>query len=301
MRLLVVGGGGFLGRNVVARGRELGWEVTSMSLHPRAESGRGDLAIGVDVTDAGAVQTALGNQAFDYVVNCGGYVDHTAFARGGRAAMDAHFIGVLNIVEAVDRASLRAFINIGSSDEYGAAPAPQAEWMREAPISPYSAGKTAACHFLQMLHRTEQFPATTLRLFLTYGPGQDTNRFLPQVVLGCLADRKFPVSSGVQLRDFCFIDDVVDAIFATLEEGAARGAVINVASGKPVTIRAVVDMVRSIVGRGEPDFGAIPARAGENMELFADVSTAASLLRWAPGVDLEEGIARVIRSLAERR
>lgn len=63
-------------------------------------------------------------------------------------------------------------------------------------------GKVAATHFLQMLYRTENFPATILRLFLTYGPGQDGRRFLPQVITGCLEGRSFPASEGKQLRDF---------------------------------------------------------------------------------------------------
>ena len=58
-------------------------------------------------------------------------------------------------------------------------------------------------HFLQMLFRTEEFPMVILRLFLTYGPGQEDRRFLPQIIKGCLSDAKFPTSEGQQLRDFC--------------------------------------------------------------------------------------------------
>ena len=57
-------------------------------------------------------------------------------------------------------------------------------------------------HFLKMLYRSEGFPSCTLRLFLVYGPGQNKNRFLTQIITGCLNDTKFPVSKGMQLRDF---------------------------------------------------------------------------------------------------
>ncbi len=299
MRLLVVGGSGFIGRHVVERGVEQGWHVTTLSLHPREDSGRAERAIGVNIADPVALQEALTDTQFDYVVNCGGYVDHKPFSRGGRAVIDAHFAGVMNLAQTIDRASLRTFVNIGSSDEYGSAPAPQSESTRERPISPYSLAKLAATHFLQMLHRTEQFPSTTLRLFLTYGPGQGSQRFLPQIVLGCLSARPFPVSSGTQLRDFCFIDDVVDAVFTALVQPAARGEVINVASGRPVSIRAVIDTVRSMVGRGEPQYGAIAHREGENMELVADIAKAQALLGWTPKIELELGIARTIAAVAQ--
>ena len=63
-----------------------------------------------------------------------------------------------------------------------------------------------------MLHRTESFPATILRLFLTYGPGQNNLRFLPQIIKGCVNNQSFPTSAGEQLRDFCYVEDVVNAI-----------------------------------------------------------------------------------------
>jgi len=299
MRLLVVGGSGFIGSHVVERANALGWQVTSVSLEPRLAHDRAESVIGVDISDAAALRAALSDNRFDYVVNCGGYVNHTAFSQGGRSVIDAHFTAVMNLTQTIDRAVLRAFVNIGSSDEYGSAPAPQRESMREQAISPYSLGKVAATHFLQMLHRTEQFPSTTVRLFLTYGPGQGSRRFLPQVVAGCLSGRAFPVSPGTQVRDFCFIDDVIEAVFAALVQPAAQGEVINIASGTPVSIRSVIETVRSIVGRGEPQFGEIPLRQGENMELYADISKASELLGWTPKIELSVGLHRTIAAIAE--
>jgi nucleoside-diphosphate-sugar epimerase len=301
MRLLVVGGGGFIGRNVVERGLSLGWQITTASLNARNAIGRTESVIRVDIADSVALRESLGDAQFDYVVNCGGYVDHRPFSQGGRSVIDTHFAGVMNLAQAIDRATLRSFVHIGSSDEYGSAPAPQTEKMREGPISPYSLSKVAATHFLQMLHRTERFPATVLRLFLAYGPGQDQTRFLPQIIAGCLEGQPFPVSSGTQLRDFCFIDDIVDAVFVALDQPSVRGEVINVASGQPVSIRTVIEAVRTRIGRGEPLFDSIPHRPGENMELFADIAKAKSLLKWSPKVEFESGLDRTISALTARQ
>lgn len=296
IRILVVGGNGFIGRHIVRHAAELGWEVTSLSLQsPDNMPLRQVQAVAADIADRAALREKLGKAAFEYVVNCGGYVDHTLFAAGGRKVIDAHFGGVLNLVEMLDRDVLRAFVNIGSSDEYGSAPAPQAEDRREAPISPYSLGKVAATHFLQMLHRTENFPATTLRLFLTYGPEQGQRRFLPQIIHGCLKGEKFPTSAGEQLRDFCFIQDVVDAVFAVFAHPQAAGEVINVASGQPVSIRRVIETVMQLVGSGEPQFGKIAYRPGENMELYASIDKAKALLGWEPTVDIRSGLQKTIQ------
>lgn len=294
-RLLVIGGSGFIGRHVVQRGAELGWQVTSVGLHSASVSAAFPAVrhIDVDLGLEGSLER-LGTRDFDYVVNLGGYIDHSLFDRGGRASIRSHFDGLLNLLAFLERSTIRSFVQIGSSDEYGDAPAPQHEELRERPISPYSLAKVAASHFLQMLHRTEGFPAVVLRLFLTYGPGQGDSRFLPQIIRGCLSDRDFPVSAGEQLRDFCFVGDTVNAIFACFDCREANGKIINVASGEPQTIKRVVEMTASLIGSGRPQFGMVPYRSGENMALYANIARARAILCWQPRTSLEAGLAASI-------
>ena len=216
---------------------------------------------------------------------------------GGRNIIDTHFIGVQNLIQVIDWYELKRFVQIGSSDEYGNLPAPQSEEMREGPISSYSLGKLASTQLLQMLYRTVKLPAVTLRLFLVYGPGQDEKRFLPQIIKGCLSDNNFPTSAGLQLRDFCYIDDVIDGILTVLTNDKVNGEVINLASGTPVAIREVVEQVQKTVGKGSPEFGEIPYRVGENMELYANVSKAKELLDWEAKVSLESGIEKTVCSI----
>ncbi len=292
-KILIVGGHGFIGKHVAAHALRLGWDVTSLSLQHRQNNG--DLkTISADITKFNELEQALHQKKFDYVINCGGYIHHALFSQGGLSSLESHFIGVVNLTQILDRSTLRAFINLGSSDEYGNNPAPQDESQREAPLSPYSLGKTASTHFLQMLHRTENFPAITLRLFLTYGPGQNDERFLPQIIKGCLQDRSFPTSAGEQLRDFCFIKDTVDALFIALDKPAAHGEVINIASGQAVSIRHMIETVRNLIGQGQPQFGKIPYRTGENKALYANISKAYALLGWQPSTSLTEGLQQTI-------
>ena len=131
-----------------------------------------------------------------------------------------------------------------------------------------------------MLYRTERFPVVILRLFLVYGPGQDSSRFLPQIIKGCFSGKEFETSLGEQLRDFCYIDDITDGILKTLKCNDVNGEVINLASGDPVSIRSVIEKVRNYIGKGRPIFGKIAYRPGENMKLYADTSKAESLLKW---------------------
>lgn len=293
-RLLVIGGTGFIGHHLLAATKD-DWQVTSISLNPPSSQRFVNSVryIQLDLTDFDAVNASL-VEDYDYVVNLGGYIDHTLFKDGGQNLINSHFLALQNLIAILSRKSLKRFVHIGSSDEYGNLTAPQCEDFREEPISPYSLAKVASTHLVQMLHKTERFPGVVLRLFLTYGPHQDEKRFLPQVIKACLKGDEFAASEGNQLRDFCHVKDVVRAIILALRAKDVEGHVFNIASGKPVSIRLIIESVQKFVGGGIPQYGAIPFRAGENMALYARIQKAEEFLSWHPEVDLEVGLRQTI-------
>ena len=294
-RLLVVGGSGFIGRYVVERGLRQKWHVTSIGLRMPEISKKtaGARYIEANITQASSLEN-LGDSKFDYVVNLAGYIDHELFGTGGRRVISSHFDGLLNLLEFLDRSTIKRFIQIGSSDEYGNAAAPQHERLRESPISPYSLAKVSSTHLLQMLYRTEGFPAVILRLFLTYGPRQDSQRFLPQIIRGCLQNREFPVSEGAQIRDFCYVEDIVESVFRCLDCESVNGELLNIASGEPKLVREVVEFIVKLIGSGRPKFGKIPYRKGENMSLYADITAARKIIKWSPKCTLLDGLNSTI-------
>ena len=294
--LLIVGGGGFIGSNLALNAYKSNYTVFIISLNVPKVKIKSITYIQADITNFKQLKDRLSDYSFDYVVNLSGYIDHSSFMESGNEMIDVHFEGVRNIIKLIDWSRIKRFVQIGSSDEYGNLPAPQNEEMREEPISSYSLGKVASTQMLQMLQRTEKFPAVILRLFLVYGPGQSDNRFLPQIIQGCLTGDNFPTSKGEQLRDFCYVDDVSDGILSTLTNDNVNGEIINIASGNPLAIREVIEMVQKNVNFGFPKFGQIPYRKGENMFLYADVSKSRKLLNWLPKVSIEDGILRTIQS-----
>jgi len=293
--MLVIGGTGFIGHHLLKTAKNKCWQTTSVSLNsPTEERFVDDVRyLHFDMTDCDLVKKYL-DEDFDYVVNLGGYIDHQLFREGGRDLIETHFTALQNLLEFLPRQNLKLFVQIGSSDEYGNAPAPQNEELREQPISPYSLAKVASTHFLQMLHRTENFPAVILRLFLTYGPGQDEGRFLPLIIRGCLDNNEFSTSAGEQLRDFCYVEDTVQAILLALITNKAVGEVINVASGEPVSILTMIDKVCKFTSYGKPQYGEVPYRNGENMALYANVEKAEKYLQWKPKTKLDQGLQETI-------
>ena len=296
-RILVTGGTGFIGQHVVEMALDKGFDITVLTKnnHNLTDELDGVTYLSADISHKASLLTRLESKVFDYVINLGGYVDHANYLNGGDKVYDVHFNGVRNLVDCIDKSKIKGFVQIGSSDEYGNNPAPQSEIQREAPISPYSCAKVASTYFLQTLYKTEGFPVVVLRPFLVYGPGQGIERFIPQIIKGCINNQKFPTSKGEQLRDFCFIDDIIQAIFSSLDNGNAHGEVINIASGKPASIKKMVNTIVDMIGSGEPQFGQVAYRNGENMALYGDIAKAKEILDWKSSVSLEQGLAETIR------
>ena len=297
-KLLIVGGTGFIGSNLAHKAIENDFNTTVLSLNfpTKDKQVEGAEYLQADITDLDQLRESLSSYKFDYIVNLAGYIDHSLFLNGGRQIISTHFDGVQNLLQVLDWTYLKRFVQIGSSDEYGDQMAPQSEDVRESPISPYSSGKLFSTQLLQMLYRTEELPIVILRLFLVYGPGQNNKRFLPQIIEGCLSDSSFPASTGEQLRDFCYVDDISRGIIMSLKNDDVKGNIVNLASGKSISIREIIELVRSIIGSGNPEFGKIPYRVGENMALYADTTKARKLLNWAPEIEIEEGVRRTIFS-----
>ena len=300
--LLIVGGTGFIGSNLAKKAINNGYKVTIISKNRPQLSKKIEEAeyINVDIRNKKNLFLKLKNKSFNYVINLSGYVDHSKHFDGGSNVFETHFNGAINLINCLNKKNLLNFIQIGSSDEYGSNKAPQKESQREEPISSYSCAKATITHFLQMINKTLNFPVVILRLFLVYGVGQKNNRFIPKIISGCIKKKSFPVSSGNQLRDFCYIDDVVEAIMMSLNNKKSHGEVINIASGKPINVKRVVKKIVNKVGNGRPNFGKINYRDLENMKLYADISKAKKLLKWKPIIGLDKGLELTINSILNR-
>ncbi len=295
-KVLIAGGTGFIGSNIARLCIDKGFEVISISINPPKTYRKVDLVKYIQHNLINPIPSkvleSLGST--DYIINCSGYIDHKQFYNGGLEIFNQHFISTKNLVEYASEIGIKTFINIGSSDEYGNQTSPIKESCREAPISPYSLGKLCSTQLMQLLYRQNQFPSVVIRPFLVFGEGQSTNRFLPHVIRNCLNNNSFPVSEGKQLRDFCYIRDFSEGIISCFDNPYSFGKIINLASGNPISVLKVTELVKDIIGKGQPIFGAIPYRVDESMELFADIKLAREILNWTPDSELIDSLKNTI-------
>ena len=299
--LLVLGGTGFIGRHIINKATSKRWEVTSVSLSLPSKKKRIKKVkyYKVDLKDFSIVKKKL-NKQFNYIINLAGYINHSSSKNDYSKIIQEHFISVKNIIRIVPRENLRKFIQIGSSTEYGLAKAPQNEKTKLSPKTPYALAKAKTTNYLKKIYKKEKYPFAIARLFLTYGPGQKKDRFLPQIIDACLKNKKFPTTSGKQIRDFCYIDDTVSAIFLILTKKKTIGEIFNVASGVPIKIKTVIDMTNKIIGKGIPEFNKRKLRYGENEVLYANIRKMKKKLNWKPKTSLPKGLKKTIATFQEK-
>ena len=295
-KALVLGGTGFIGSHLVAALVRAGLTVFSVSRRlPNVK----DRQIGVvynsfDLVNSDSISDVIDDD-FNYVINLSGPIGHASFFAGGSDIFDNHTRSLRNVVSSINRSALIRFVQIGSSDEYGFdAPAPVSERAVCKPSSPYSLAKFANSNLLEMLAAHDNFPAVILRPFLVYGPGQDTQRFLPFVITSCLQNASFELSHCSQIRDFCFVEDIVDAIILTLGNESVNGEIINVGSGLPQNLKEIVETVTNKIGAGCPVYGGFEKPHQERKVLYADTVKARQLLGWRPKVSFNFGLEKTI-------
>jgi UDP-glucose 4-epimerase len=294
MKLLILGGTGFIGRYLTHASIKKGWFVVATGLKKDKPFFLDPRAKYMQVNLSRAIPDYLIKEKFDYIVNLSGYIKHGFLTEGCQSIFQDHFYNLQRFIHVLNRDNLKAFIQVGSSDEYGNAQAPQIESSRESPISIYSLAKLSSTHLMNILFQVENFPSIVLRPFLVYGPGQDQKRYLPYIINQSIRDQTFAVSSGIQLRDFCYVEDIADGIIKLLEQKKSIGRVINIGSGKPIALREVTELVVRKIGSGDPIYGGAEMRQGENSALYPDLTLIRELISWDNLVEIEDGIERTI-------
>ena len=291
--LLIAGGTGFIGYHVARKAIKKNWNVFSISTNlPKKKRKLNKVKYFIlDIFNKSKLDK-INNIEFDYVVNLSGYVDHSNKSKTYRS----HFLGCKNLTKILLRRPPISFVQMGSSLEYGKTKSKQNEYLKCKPISIYAKSKFYSTRHLLQLYKKYNFPATILRLYQGYGEKQDENRLIPFVIKNCLENKKFKCSEGSQIRDFIYIDDIVNAIFKVFNNKNARGKIFNLGSGKGIKIQNLIKFINKTIKKGTPLFGKIKLRSDESLEVKPSLKRIKKILKWKPQFSLERGLKRTIKS-----
>ena len=212
--------------------------------------------------------------------------------------------GTVNVLEAARRHGAKRVVLACSCAAYGdGEEQPKHELLQVRPMSPYAAQKIACELYAQTYTRAYGVPCVALRFFNVYGPRQDPKsdyaaaipRFTTRLLAGT---RPIVFGDGQQTRDFVHVSDVVAAILLAAQSEKAPGEVINVASGRSVSLVELIGTLKQVIG---PAAAALEIehqapRAGDLRASSADISKARALLGYQPRVQLAQGLEGVVES-----
>jgi nucleoside-diphosphate-sugar epimerase len=295
-RVLVTGGGGFIGARLV-RGLIADGHDVHLLLRPGSPAARLASAAGryarhdADLRDAGAVRAAVRACRPEVVYHVAAH-GTLPFQRDRAAVLASNVLGTANLLDALEGHDYRALVHAGSSSEYGHKDGPMREDDRLDPRTDYAVGKAAAT-LLVLAEAYRGRPTAAVRIFSAYGPGENPTRVASYVMGCCLRGEAPKVTGGGQPRDWIYVDDVVALLRAAADAPGARGQVLHAGTARRQTVRDLVDAVVAHCGGRPAEYGAEPARADEPAAWQADVSRTTARTGWRPRHDLADGVARL--------
>ena len=214
--------------------------------------------------------------------------------------VEANVLATQRLLEAATRASdLQRLVYASSSSVYGnAAGYPTSERDVPRPHSPYGVTKLAAEHLCTLYADNFGVPTVSLRYFTVYGPGQRPDMAFNRFIRAALADQPITVfGTGEQVRDFTYVDDVVQANLLAAAGDVPPGSVFNVSGGSDISVNEVLDVLGGIAGRSLR-VERVETVAGDVQRTGGSAEAIRSALGWQPTVDVPTGLRAQWQSLA---
>ena len=299
-RVIITGGTGFVGSNLTRRllhdGHEVhllvrreytSWRISAIRSYVHLH------ILGLHEKDA--LSSTVRGIRPDWIFHLAAY-GGTASEKDCYRMVEANIVGTINLVEACLKTGFEAFVNTGSSSEYGfkdCAPS-ETEWLE--PNSHYAVTKASASLFCRYTAQSEGVHIPTLRLYSVYGALESPNRLFPKLITLGLKGELPPLVSPETSHDFVYVDDVIDAyILAAKTPSQEPGAIYNVGTGVQMTLREVVEVARRVMGiTADPVWGSMPSRRWDTDRWVADNRKIEKALGWRPRHTFEEGFRQTV-------
>jgi UDP-glucose 4-epimerase len=305
-KILLTGGAGFIGSKLAERLVDRNNVVVldngrrdSMSGTPTA-SHRNLTWIQGDVLDVDTVRRAV--EGADYIVHLAAIAGVDSVLRMPVTTMEVNIIGTVNVLQAArECANLKRFVDFSTSEVFGV----YAYKVREGDITSlgsvgearwtYAVSKLATEHLAHNYHRQYGMPTLSVRPFNIYGPGQVGEGAIHRFIVQALKGEDITIhNDGSQIRAWCYVDDMVDGILATLERPEAVGQAFNI--GNPRSVVTIHHLAQQVARLSSSSSRIVHIQWNSvDVELrIPDIGKARELLGYEPKVDLEEGLLRTI-------
>ena len=297
--VLVTGGGGFIGTNLV-RGLINQRAKVCLFLRPNSNTWRLKDILSktkifqVDITNEKAVSKTIkiiNPQIIFHLAVYGAYPTQTELL----PIIKTNVLGTTNLLEATKNINYLSFINTGTSSEYGYKNKPMKETDSLEPTFFYATSKAATSLFCRVFAKEFNKPIITLRPFSAYGDWEEPGRFIPTIITQCLVKQPIKLIPGKQVRDFLYVEDVVKAYLAAGLKSDLKGEIFNIGSGKQYLVSEVAKKIVKLINNPvKVIIGAYPPRQWDTCSWQADITKVKKILKWQPQFSLDAGLQKAI-------
>jgi dTDP-glucose 4,6-dehydratase len=309
-KVLVTGAGGFIGSHLTERLVELGADVRAF-VHYNSLGRWGWLdfsplksqieIVAGDIADRDSVRRAV--EEADIVFHLAALIGIPYSYHAPLSYVRTNVEGTLNVLQAALEAGVERVVHTSTSEAYGTAQyVPIDESHPLQGQSPYSATKIGADKLAEAFHCSFGLPVVTLRPFNTYGPRQSDRAVIPTIITQCMKGDVIQLGNLSPTRDFNYVADTVEGFICAAESQHAVGRVVNVGSGKEISIGDLAHKIADLMDKSidiECENERVRPEEGEVDRLCAANDLAQDLLGWEPHYTLDEGLLLTIDWIKE--
>lgn len=297
LKVLVTGGTGFIGSNLINKLVDDGQEVyvlvrpNSLNGIKRLEKYKNIKILNMSVEDLVKIENL---PQFDICFNLASYgVDYRN--QDPYEMIDGNIKFVIRLIDFCNKNKTKLLVHTGSCFEYGinTKKIPLKETDELNPHSLYASSKVASVIMANTYAKIRNVRLVTIRPFGVYGPNEGMHRLVPQVIDTILNNKKLAMTEGEQIRDYLFVGDLVDAYINLSTDSRTKiYDIYNVCSSEPISIRQLVEELCKIYNYdiSNFNFGSIPYRENEVMYFVGDNSKIYNDILWKPKTQLADGL-----------
>tara|TARA_E500000178_G_scaffold350149_1_gene408515 strand:+ start:1284 stop:2177 length:894 start_codon:yes stop_codon:yes gene_type:complete len=288
--ILLIGGSGFLGLNLIkSLKNNKNYRITSVSrTRPKnLKKNKNFSFIKADLSNFNQMKKSLKRKKFNFIINFGGNINHD----NQKQIEKSHFKLCSNLVRFFSKKKINLFIQAGSSMEYGSTKSPNYENFKCKPKSYYGISKLKSTQLL----KKSGLNYIVLRLYQIYGPHQKINRLIPIAINQLLNNKDFNVSSGIQSRDFLYVDDFIKLIKKILISKKPLRGIFNVGSGKPFTVKQILEKIKKLIKLGKINYNVVKMKKSETKKSYPNVKKIKKIFNWKSNTNLDAGLKKTIK------